>query len=81
MNGRAETLKAVLDDEEEEEEEEGGERAVRRRWWVWRREFCGWRGGVSCWSFGRSGERKGVSCKGLKWMLREQMGLLFFSMP
>ena len=48
MNGRAETLKAVLDDEEEEEEEgeEGGERAVRRRWWVWRREFCGWRGGV-----------------------------------
>ena len=42
MNGRAETLKAVLDDEEEE----GGERAVRRRWWVWRREFCGWRGGL-----------------------------------
>ena len=55
MNGRAETLKAVLDDEEEEE---GGERAVRRRWWVWRREFCGWRGGVS-WGFGGGGEGNG----------------------
>ena len=28
------------------------------------------------WRWG--GERKGVSSKGLKWMLREQMGLLFF---